>query len=352
MKTIQNLLMLVTCGLMMLAVAVNRDGRVFGYEPGQNQSGQEMIAGRFAGGTLIVNTSELGSEYVGYGGRTPVEIYIVDGRIDSIVALPNAETPSFFNGVKESVLPVYKGLTVSDALAKHVDGISGATFSSDAVIGNINSGLRYAADSGLPSDAETGRAISAGYVASLLVVLSAAVFPLFVRSGIYRWLQLSVNIVVLGFWTGTFLDYSRIVGFFSNGLDLWKSAIVAVMLAVAFIYPLFGRKSHYCMWVCPLGSLQEMAGKCRKRKWQLSRRVIKGLDIVRQLLWAVLMLAMWSGVWFSWMDYELFAAFLFDRAPYVLTVVAVAVVILSVFVNRPYCRFICPTGSLFKISQN
>lgn len=64
------------------------------------------------------------------------------------------------------------------------------------------------------------------------------------------------------------------------------------------------------------------------------------------------MLAMWSGVWFSWMDYELFAAFLFDRAPYVLTVVAVAVVILSVFVNRPYCRFICPTGSLFKISQN
>ncbi len=139
MKTIQNLLMLVTCGLMMLAVAVNRDGRVFGYEPGQNQSGQEMIAGRFAGGTLIVNTSELGSEYVGYGGRTPVEIYIVDGRIDSIVALPNAETPSFFNGVKESVLPVYKGLTVSDALARHVDGISGATFSSDAVIGNINS---------------------------------------------------------------------------------------------------------------------------------------------------------------------------------------------------------------------
>ena len=98
--------MLVTCGLMMLAVAVNRDGRVFGYEPGQNQSGQEVIAGRFAGGTLIVNTLELGSGYVGYGGRTPVEIYIVDGRIDSIVALPNAETPSFFNGVKESVLPV------------------------------------------------------------------------------------------------------------------------------------------------------------------------------------------------------------------------------------------------------
>jgi len=33
-------------------------------------------------------------------------------------------------------------------------------------------------------------------------------------------------------------------------------------------------------------------------------------------------------------------------------VLGVIVVILSVFVPHPYCRFVCPTGTLFKIVQN
>ncbi|MDE6632216.1 MAG: 4Fe-4S binding protein, partial [Muribaculaceae bacterium] len=27
-------------------------------------------------------------------------------------------------------------------------------------------------------------------------------------------------------------------------------------------------------------------------------------------------------------------------------------ILLSIIVNRPYCRFVCPTGSLFKRAEN
>lgn len=51
------------------------------------------------------------------------------------------------------------------------------------------------------------------------------------------------------------------------------------------------------------------------------------------------------------LDYELFSVFLFHQAPIPLLVIALLFAILSGIVQRPYCRFVCPTGSLIKFSQ-
>ena len=80
-------------------------------------------------------------------------------------------------------------------------------------------------------------------------------------------------------------------------------------------------------------------------------KTAKRLDLFRQLLWAVLMLCLWTGVWFDWIDYEPFSAFVFQSASWVVIVIAVVFVSLSTVIIRPYCRFVCPTGSLFKYSQ-
>ncbi len=73
------------------------------------------------------------------------------------------------------------------------------------------------------------------------------------------------------------------------------------------------------------------------------------LNLFRQILWAVLMLCIWSGVWADWTDYEPFAAFIFQSASWVVIVLAAVFVLLSLIVTRPYCRFVCPMGSLFKM---
>jgi polyferredoxin len=143
-----------------------------------------------------------------------------------------------------------------------------------------------------------------------------------------------------------------IINYLSNGASILPSLIPLILLIVAFIYQLFGKQGHYCAWNCPLGSLQELAGKCRKSKWTLSAKTLKYLNIFRETLWSVLMLVMLTGISFAWLDYELFTAFMFQQASWAVITVALLFVALSLFVQRPFCRFVCPMGTLFKLTQN
>lgn len=96
--------------------------------------------------SFVVNTEKLGKDVLGYAGPTPVEITVVDGKIDKIVALPNTETPSFFQRVQDSpIFTALKGKTVKEASEVKLDAVSGATYSSKAVIENIRLGLQEAA---------------------------------------------------------------------------------------------------------------------------------------------------------------------------------------------------------------
>ena len=96
--------------------------------------------------TIVVNTTKSGKSVMGFAGTTPVEITVTDGKVEKVVALPNQETPAYFQKVLES--PIFTkliGKTVQEASAVRLDAVSGATFSSKAVIENINIGLKEAA---------------------------------------------------------------------------------------------------------------------------------------------------------------------------------------------------------------
>ena len=64
------------------------------------------------------------------------------------------------------------------------------------------------------------------------------------------------------------------------------------------------------------------------------------------------MILLWLGIGSSWIDYELFAAFVVESAGWVMISVGLLVVVLAIFIPRPYCRFVCPTGALLKKSQS
>lgn len=353
---LQQIFSLATCFLMLLAVAINRDYKIGGHEWGkQPAEGDSPIIRHQADGTFVVSTQELAKDIAGYGGNIPLEITVKEGHVTGIKALKNAESPDFFEKAS-TLFSRWTGLSMEEAIALEVDAVSGATLSSNAIIATVHRGLVYAQNEGM----EDTRPASAGYrewhspkfLCTLLVVLMGAVLPFIVRFRRYRTLQLLLNVAVLGFWSGSFISYSLLVNYLSNGVHLATALISVLLLAVAFLFPLFGKKGHYCAWVCPLGALQELAGKSVKRKLRIPPRTLKFLNYFRDGLWAVLMLMMWTGVCFSWMDYELFTAFLFRQAPVAVVVIAVAFVLLSCVVNRPYCRFVCPTGCFIRLSQN
>ena len=276
--------------------AAMRDGKLLGHDLRATQD--QAATTRQRGDTLslqpdggiVVNTKPLAKDVSGYGGPVPLRIHISNsGIVTKIEALPNSETPDFFDSAKE-LFARWQGKTVDQALAMKVDGVSGATFSSKAIIENMRRGLAYA-----KHDAEAAQASSAG-----------------------------------------------------AGWTVGGVAAPLVMVIVALAYPLAGKQGHYCAHMCPFGSAQELAGKLTRRKPRMSPRLSKALTTFRRVLWGVLMALMLTGTWTAWMDYELFTAFLYTSAPIAVTVIAALFLVLSVWVPRPYCRFVCPTGTLIR----
>jgi electron transport complex protein RnfG len=94
-------------------------------------------------GMTVVNTTELGKDVVGYVATTPLKIYIKKNKVVKIEALKNQETPKYFVKVKKQLLDQWNDKKVSEAAKMKVDGVTGATFSSDAVIKNVQLGLEY-----------------------------------------------------------------------------------------------------------------------------------------------------------------------------------------------------------------
>lgn len=367
------LLSLVVVVLILAATAILRDGRILGHDLRKAHEAKALKNDTLEvtpDGAFVVNTKPLAKDVQGYGGQVPLKIHIKDGRVAAVEAEPNAESPDFFNRAKE-LLNHWQGKSVDEALAEEVDAVSGATFSSKAIIANMQRGLAYAkqrgqwgedgsvgaADTSAPpivgsEDGSVGaHGTSIPSIVALIAVLLGAVVPLFYNNRRLHLVQLAVNFVVLGLWTGTFVSYTLFLRIFAGGVSLSTIGALAaplLMLIVALIYPLAGRSGHYCANICPFGSAQELAGKLSRRKLRITPRVLKLLSVLRNLLWGVLMALLLTGTCTAWIDYELFTAFLYSSASVWVIVLAALFIVLSVWVPRPYCRFVCPTGALIK----
>lgn len=361
------LLSLVVVMLVLSAAAILRDGRIFGHDLRQTHAAVASVAQGSdtlsvqPDGTFVVNTRVLAKDVQGYGGPVPLKIHIdKDGRLTAIEAEPNAESPDFFDRAKE-LFSRWQGKTIDEAMAEDVDAVSGATFSSKAIIRNVQRGLAYAKQHGLADGGKGAQKESAertvatgwtlGSIVALIAVLLGAVVPLFTNNRRLHLVQLVVNVVVLGLWTGTFVSYTLFLRLFAGGVSLSAIGTLAaplLMLIVALLYPLAGRSGHYCAHVCPFGSAQELAGKLSRRKLRITPRMLRVLTALRNLLWGVLMALLLTGTCTAWIDYELFTAFIYSSASVWVIVLAMLFLVLSVWVPRPYCRFVCPTGALMK----
>lgn len=340
----------VTVFCILSSLAIVDRGSLFGHRFGEDSAAKGDSVISYVGETEVINTTALGRDISGYGGPVPVQIYVTGGRIDSIHSLPNSESPGFFGNLASSGLTrAWNGKSLDEAAVMQVDAVSGATYSSTAYIANVRAGIDYAISNGSKVGAHEGGGWSVPLVIALVVILCGAVIPLFLHNPIYRFIQQLLNVAVLGFWAGTFIDYAMMLNFFAGGFGFSLAyAVTLVLMVVGFIYPLLGKGTHYCSWICPLGSLQDLAGHLSGRKLKIGARTALMLDNLRQLLWVVLLLLLYIGWGTEWIDNELFTAFMVKSASWIVMVIGGLFVILSIFVPRPFCRFVCPTGTILK----
>ena len=300
----------------------------------------------------VLSSAPFAPAIEGFAGPTPLYIYMdTEGRVVRSAAGENAETPDFFASAWEGTTPKWEGKDAETGAKLKVDAVSGATYSSRAIVRNMQQTLAaYAA-----SQANDLREPAIGWgrtaaVAAVLLLGGVAAWRLRGR----KWVRLGVlalNVGVLGFWCGQFLSLSLLRGWVANGLDPVVYLPTLLMLAVAVVLPFFGRKRHYCTWVCPYGSAQELAARLPLPKIPCSPAVYRWMQRVRMGVLCLLLLLLWSDLGLFLLDYEPFSAFLVQTAPTAVLVLAGAFLAASLFVPQLWCHACCPMGALLDLSE-
>ena len=123
--------------------------------------------------------------------------------------------------------------------------------------------------------------------------------------------------------------------------------VVLAFFALPLIFTmLFGRT--FCASVCPLGGLQDLVGL-----WPITvpRWLTESLGLLAWAYLAVAVLFAATGCSYLICQYDPFIAFFRLDGPSNMIVLGVCVLVIGVFVARPYCRFLCPYGALLRVAS-
>jgi ferredoxin-type protein NapH len=116
---------------------------------------------------------------------------------------------------------------------------------------------------------------------------------------------------------------------------------LVIILALTFV---FGR--IFCGYVCPIGTVQELLSRLPMKQKKISQK--KVILLVHSLVF-VLFLALAIIFSINLLDYiGIFAFFNLQFSSFYF-IAFVLLLLVSIFIYRPFCRFICPYGLLLSL---
>ena len=130
---------------------------------------------------------------------------------------------------------------------------------------------------------------------------------------------------------------------FNDNYAMPLSALLFFIIPLLFALS-FGRV--FCAGVCPLGAIQELTGFKPVRIHKSVESVLSAIPFVYLGL-AVLFAA--TGSQFIICRYDPFVGIFRLDAPYTMVIFGSLLLLSGIFVNRPYCRYLCPYGVLQNI---
>ncbi len=133
-------------------------------------------------------------------------------------------------------------------------------------------------------------------------------------------------------------------------LALFNSVYTIPLTALLFfIIPLLFALAYgrvFCAGVCPLGAIQELTAL---RSVKLPRPLEAFLASVPFIYLALAVLFSATNSQFLICRYDPFVGIFRLDAPYTMIVFGILLLLAGLFVNRPYCRYLCPYGVLLNI---
>jgi polyferredoxin len=125
-----------------------------------------------------------------------------------------------------------------------------------------------------------------------------------------------------------------------------------VLLLTVFLGPVL------CGWICPLGTVQEFLGKFGKKLFPrnynhtIPSSIDNWLRYIRYIVLLLVVIFTARELTLVFLDYDpYFALFNFwsDEVPASALIILIIVLVSSLFIERPWCKYLCPLGALLGI---
>jgi len=292
-------------------------------------------------------------EFDGFGGPLKMLTAIdTTGKIISCEVIEQRETSSWYRRVMDAgILETLRGKTCRDpfVLGQDVDGVTGATYTSRAIVESVKQASRQIANENLHLNLadDADNKFTFGFPEISLILLFILGYIARGRGKKYltriRWFSLISGLLIIGCiinYQITIVDFSKLfMGYWPNFYNhvYWYILVWGVIL----IYTVTG-KNIYCQWICPFGAAQECIGAIGKAK------AYSGFEYKATFKWI-----RWAIVWFAVISafifrnpgiasYEVYGT-LFDlsgtNSQFILLIVILGAALL---IKLPWCNYICP----------
>lgn len=130
---------------------------------------------------------------------------------------------------------------------------------------------------------------------------------------------------------------------FNDGSSIPLTALLFFMIPLIFALA-YGRV--FCAGVCPLGAIQELVGF---RPVRLPKVVESVMISIPFIYLGISVLSAATESQFLICRYDPFVGIFRLDAPYTMIIFGSLLLVAGIFINRPYCRYLCPYGVLLNI---
>jgi len=214
-------------------------------------------------------------------------------------------------------------------------GLTSSSFASQNIFGEVVSGTAPKAT--LMNWVDLGVLFIALSLASFLVLKARS------RAGLF--LLTLASLAYFGFWRmGSTTSVGSLQNIFASistsGYGIPLIAIVLFILPLLFTF-FFGR--IFCSSICPLGAIQEVVAI---KPIKVPKLIEKTLSLFPYFYLGFTILFVVMGAGFLLSKYDPFVSFFQGTTTPTLLMIGGGILLVGIFVARPYCRFICPYGVL------
>lgn len=313
---------------------------------------------------LAMRTLPEAGKIVGYRGWTDCLIVLDPAlKVIAVKIRDSQDTREHVGDIRDdrSFLRSWKGRTWNELLnldprEAGIDGVSGASMTSEAIVEGILRRIQSTRDT---AQSRAARSTLRWRLADTLlaVITGAGIWLAFRGSHGRPWLRRAfqgVVVLYVGFLGGHLLSLSVLTGWIHAGIPWSTGPGLVLLAAAALMVPAVSGKPLYCQHLCPHGVLQEWVHLAAKGRWRMEIPARAG-RILR--ITAPLLIALGTG-WvilhapFEIAHIEPFDAYMVRTAGLATITIAVLGLIASAFVPMGFCRYACPTGAILNFVRN